>query len=75
MDEGKTIKVKIELPVEAIHILNEIAGEWRTERGNLRIGVATVAGEFVMEKLASDPRWKKRLGRRDAPPSSKRSGR
>ena len=45
MREGTTTKIKVELPDAAVALLNEIAGGWRTERRNLKIGVATVAAE------------------------------
>ena len=33
----------------------------RTEWRNLKMGVATVAAEFVLERLRSDQHWKKRF--------------
>jgi hypothetical protein len=62
MDEplAKT-KIKIELTDEAVRVLNEIAGEWRNERHSLKIGVGTVAAEFVMAHLQTQPQWKNRV--------------
>ncbi len=67
MAEAPTVKVKVELPQAAVDILNEIASDWRTERHNLKIGVATVCGEFILERLRRDPEWKKRLASVEAP--------